>query len=127
MTQQQVQVEGQQRILAAITGQQASLVWHLTSRVQLGPRHPVAVPLTVPLAPQMDHGPPIHMSKMGPEDDTEAYLNTFEQAAMAAAWPMVQRAAILTLCLTGVAQEAVDTLTATEAADYTTIQATTLQ
>lgn len=60
-------------------------------------------PLTGPGA---DRVPPIRMNKMGPNDDPEAYLNTFEQVVMAAGWPAAQWAAILMPCLTGLAQEA---------------------
>lgn len=58
------------------------------------------------------------MKKMGPDDDPEAYMNTLEQMATATAWPPAQGAANLTPCLTGLVQEAVDTLMLEKAANY---------
>lgn len=48
------------------------------------------------MVPEHEWGPPIRMSKMGLEDDPVAYLNTFEQVAMAAGLPAAQWATILT-------------------------------
>ncbi|XP_042299936.1 uncharacterized protein LOC121917889, partial [Sceloporus undulatus] len=70
---------------------------------------------------------PLKLMKMGPQDDVEAFLNTFERVAEAAQWPREQWALILTPCLTGPAQEAVDTLAAEDAKDYGKVKATILQ
>ncbi|XP_042300045.1 uncharacterized protein LOC121917995, partial [Sceloporus undulatus] len=70
---------------------------------------------------------PLKLMKMGPQDDVEAFLNTFERVAAAAQWPREQWALILTPCLTGPAQEAVDTLSPEDAQDYAKVKATILQ
>lgn len=56
---------------------------------------------------------------MMPVDGPEAYLNTFKQMATAAGWAQTQWATVLILCLTGPAQQAVDTLPAFDLHDYT--------
>ncbi|XP_042329940.1 uncharacterized protein LOC121934032 [Sceloporus undulatus] len=61
---------------------------------------------------------PWKLTKMGPQDDAEAFINTFERIATAAKWPRDQWALLLAPCLTGPAQEAVDTLPPTDAKDY---------
>lgn len=53
---------------------------------------------------------------MGTDDDPEAYLNTSKRVTTAPGWPAAQWPAILTPCLTRLAQEAIDTLTATQMA-----------
>ncbi|XP_042300689.1 uncharacterized protein LOC121918765 [Sceloporus undulatus] len=70
---------------------------------------------------------PLRLMKMGPQDDVEAFLNTFERVATAAQWPQEQWALILTPCLTGSAQEAVDTMSSEEAKDYQKVKETILQ
>ncbi|XP_042300278.1 zinc finger protein 24-like [Sceloporus undulatus] len=70
---------------------------------------------------------PLKLMKMGPQDDVEAFLNTFERVAMAAQWPQEEWALILTPCLTGPAQEAVDTMALEDAWDYDKVKATILQ
>lgn len=109
--QQQAQVDSQQRLLMALADQQVAILQHLSR-----------TPNPKPLGPGGERGPPTRMNKMGPEDDPEAYLNIFERVATTAGWPAAQWAAILTPCLTGLAQEAVDTLTATQAAGYPTVR-----
>lgn len=58
------------------------------------------------------------MTKMTPEDDSEAYLNSFERMATMAGWPKFQWATILSPYLTGPVQMAVDTLPIMDAKDY---------
>ncbi|XP_042300198.1 zinc finger and SCAN domain-containing protein 9-like, partial [Sceloporus undulatus] len=70
---------------------------------------------------------PLKLMKMGPQDDVEAFLNTFERVASAAQWPREQWALILTPCLTGPAQEAVDTMSVEDAKDYQKVKETILQ
>uniref|UniRef100_A0A8C3FDC5 SCAN box domain-containing protein n=1 Tax=Chrysemys picta bellii TaxID=8478 RepID=A0A8C3FDC5_CHRPI len=49
-------------------------------------------------------GLPVRLTKMGPEDDPEAFLVTFEWVAMATQWPLEHWATILAPYLTGPAQ-----------------------
>lgn len=53
--------------------------------------------------------PAVKVQKMTPADNPEAFLNSFEHTTTAAGWPEDQCAAILILCLVGLAQQAVDT------------------
>lgn len=47
---------------------------------------------------------PVCLAKMGPEDNPEAFLITFEWVALAAKWPPEQWATLLAQCLTDLAQ-----------------------
>lgn len=47
---------------------------------------------------------------MTPEDAPEVFMNTFEWTVVAAGWPSLQWSAVLTLCLIGPAQQAMDSL-----------------
>lgn len=64
---------------------------------------------------------------MTPVDDPEAYLNAFERMATAARWAQTQWAIVLIPCLIGPAQQAVDTLPASDLNDSPKMNATILQ
>lgn len=67
------------------------------------------------------------MQKMTPTDDPKAYLNAFECMATLAGWAQAQWAAVLIPCLIEPAQQAVDTLPATDLNDYPKVRAAILQ
>ncbi|KAG6935806.1 hypothetical protein G0U57_014275 [Chelydra serpentina] len=60
---------------------------------------------------------------MGPKDDPEAFLLTFEQVASATRWPPKQQATILARYLTGTIQTAYHGLPTIEAQDYGRVKA----
>lgn len=60
------------------------------------------------------HGAWLSLTKLGPEDDVKAFLETFKRVAEVAQWPF-----ILAPYLTGEAQAAVKALSNEDAADYT--------
>lgn len=62
--------------------------------------------------------PLVKVQKMMPEDDLEAFLNTFESTATAAGWAHHQWAAVLIPCLIGPAQQAMDTLPPANLTEY---------
>lgn len=62
--------------------------------------------------------PAIKVQKMKADDNPEAYLNLFECMAQATRWPEAQWASVLVLCLVGPAQQSMDTLPASNMADY---------
>lgn len=62
------------------------------------------------------------LTKLGPDDEIEAYLETFERTAEAAQWPRDQWAHILGPYLTGEAQAAVRTLSKQDAASYKAVK-----
>ncbi|XP_075770535.1 zinc finger protein 394-like isoform X4 [Pelodiscus sinensis] len=61
---------------------------------------------------------PIQLTKMGPQDDPEAFLTTFERVAAAARWPEDQWATLLAPYLTGLAQLAYWSLSAKDALHF---------
>ncbi|XP_060790702.1 uncharacterized protein LOC132894634 [Neoarius graeffei] len=67
------------------------------------------------------------MTKMGPQDDPEAFLALFEQVAEASGWPMEQRAARLLPLLTGEAQLAALQLPADHRLAYADLRRAVLQ
>lgn len=66
------------------------------------------------------------LTKLGPEDDVEAFLKTFERTAEMAKWPKEQWSFILGPYLTGEAQTALQALPKGEAADYDKLKAAIL-
>ena len=62
--------------------------------------------------------PTSRLTKLGPEDDVEAYLEVFERTARREKWPEDQWAHILSPFLTGPAQQAGQDLPAETAAQY---------
>lgn len=127
VSQQQAQVDTQRWLLMALADQQMTQLQHLTAHAPGVPAGNPPVASIGAAMPGHEQGPPIRMNKMGPEDDPEAYLNTFEQVATAAGWSAAQWATILTPCLMGLAREAVETLTAVQAADYNMVWTTILE
>lgn len=71
--------------------------------------------------------PVVKVQKMMPDDDPEAFLNTFECTPTATGWAQDQWAAVLIPCLIGPAQQAVDTLSPTNLTDYARVRAAILQ
>ncbi|XP_075796149.1 uncharacterized protein LOC142831058 [Pelodiscus sinensis] len=61
---------------------------------------------------------PIRLTKLGPEDDPEAFLVTFERVALAAKWPQDQWATLLAPYLSGAAQLAYRGMSARDALCY---------
>ncbi|XP_075791103.1 uncharacterized protein LOC142830401 [Pelodiscus sinensis] len=61
---------------------------------------------------------PLRLSKLGPQDDPEAFLTTFERVATAARWPPEQWATLLAPYLSGPAQLAYRSLAVTDALNY---------
>lgn len=68
-------------------------------------------------------GLPVRLIKMGPRDDPEAFLVTFEQVAMVALWPPEHWATLLTPDLTRPAQTAYQNLNPTEGLHYAKVKA----
>ena len=62
--------------------------------------------------------PTSRLTKLGPEDDVEAYLEVFERTARRESWPEDQWAHILSPFLTGPAQQASQDLSAETASQY---------
>ena len=62
--------------------------------------------------------PTSRLTKLGPEDDVEAYLKNFERTAWREEWPEDQRAHILAPFLTGPAQQASQDLPPEQASQY---------
>ena len=62
--------------------------------------------------------PTSRLTKLGPEDDVEAYLEVFERTARRESWPEEQWAHILSPFLTGPAQQASQDLSAETASQY---------
>lgn len=69
---------------------------------------------------------PVEAIKMGPGDDPEAFLHTFEKIAEAVKWPKDQWTLILMPCLTGLVQEIVDTMVPEDAKEYEKVKTTIL-
>ncbi|XP_026502459.1 SCAN domain-containing protein 1-like [Terrapene carolina triunguis] len=69
---------------------------------------------------------PVRLTKMGPDDDPETFLVTFERVALVAGWPQVQWATLLAPYLTGTAQTAYRGLAAEDARDYSRVKAAIL-
>ncbi|XP_075779191.1 uncharacterized protein LOC142827431 [Pelodiscus sinensis] len=65
---------------------------------------------------------PLRLTKMGPGDDPEAYLTTFERVATAARWPEAHWATLLAPYLSGPAQMAYRSLAAREALQYNRVK-----
>ena len=63
-------------------------------------------------------GPTSRLTKLGPEDDVEAYLEVFERTTRRENWPEGQWAHILSPFLTGPAQQASQDLPAKTAGQY---------
>ncbi|XP_053873204.1 uncharacterized protein LOC128831095, partial [Malaclemys terrapin pileata] len=70
--------------------------------------------------------PPVRLTKMGPEDDPEAFLVTFERVAIVAGWVPEQWATILAPYLTGTAQTVYRGLSVEAARDYNLVKAAIL-
>ncbi|XP_060774272.1 uncharacterized protein LOC132884447 [Neoarius graeffei] len=70
---------------------------------------------------------PITLTKMGPQDDPEAFIALFEQVAEASGWPMEQRAARLLPLLMGEAQLAALQLPADHRLAYADLRRAVLQ
>ncbi|XP_060774613.1 uncharacterized protein LOC132884734 [Neoarius graeffei] len=70
---------------------------------------------------------PLIVTKMGPQDDPEAFITLFEQVAEASGWPMEQRAARLLPLLTGEAQLAALQLPADRRLAYADLRRAVLQ
>lgn len=66
------------------------------------------------------------MTKLGPEDDIEAFLEMFERMAEAAQWAPAQWAYLISPYLTCPAQAAVKVLSKDDAADYKKVKAAIL-
>lgn len=69
----------------------------------------------------------IQAQKMTKDDDSEAFINTFEQNAIVADWPATSWVAILIPCLIGPSQQAVDILPLQDFRDYKKVRAAVLQ
>ncbi|XP_075771602.1 uncharacterized protein LOC142823854 [Pelodiscus sinensis] len=61
---------------------------------------------------------PLRLTKLGPQDDPEAFLTTFERVATAARWPPDQWATLLAPYLSGPAQLAYRSLAVADALNY---------
>ncbi|XP_060758551.1 uncharacterized protein LOC132869227 [Neoarius graeffei] len=70
---------------------------------------------------------PLTVTKMGPQDDPEAFITIFEQVAEASGWPMEQRVARLLPLLTGEAQLAALQLPADSRLAYADLRRAVLQ
>lgn len=68
----------------------------------------------------------MHLTKMGPGDDPEAFLVTFEQVATAACWPPEGSATLLAPYLTSQVQTAYRNLVPHEPWDYSRVKAAIL-
>ena len=77
-------------------------------------QHTVRTPLTT--------APTNRLTKLGPDDDVEAYLETFERIAVRESWPEVQWAYILAPFLTGPAQQASHDLSPETAGQYSALK-----
>ena len=66
--------------------------------------------------------PTSRLTKLGPDDDVEAYLEVFERTARREQWPEDQWAHILSPFLTGPAQQASQDLTPEHAGQYPTLK-----
>ena len=75
-----------------------------------------AVHNTPPAAPTAD--PTSRLTKLGPDDDVEAYLEVFERTARRESWPAEQWAHIISPFLTGPAQQASQDLPPEDAEQY---------
>ena len=65
--------------------------------------------------------PTSRLTKLGPDDDVEAYLEVFERTARREGWPEDQWAHILSPFHTGPAQQASQVLKPGQASHYTTL------
>ena len=65
--------------------------------------------------------PTSRLTKLGPDDDVEAYLETFERTAQRENWPVEQWAHIVAPFLTGPAQQAYQDLPVETARQYHSI------
>ena len=70
--------------------------------------------------------PTSRLTKLGPDDDVEAFLETFEQVATRESWPEAQWAYIVAPFLTGPAQQASQDLIPGDAGRYTALKAAVL-
>ena len=66
--------------------------------------------------------PTSRLTKLGPDDDVEAYLEFFERTARRENWPEDQWAHILSPYLTGPAQQASQDLSPERASQYQTLK-----
>ncbi|XP_029769832.1 SCAN domain-containing protein 1-like [Terrapene carolina triunguis] len=108
--------------------QQQQLIQQLGDRLQ---QLVTAVPHPVDLQPRDGAGSPrsaipVRLTKMGPDDDPEAFLVTFEWVALVAGWPQAQWATLLAPYLTGTAQTAYRGLATEDARDYSWVKAAIL-
>ena len=71
-------------------------------------------------------GPTSRLTKLGPDDEVEAYLETFERVATQERWPEAQWAYIVTPFLTGPAQQASQDLSPGDAGRYPALKAAIL-
>ena len=83
------------------------------------------------LTQQATRDPPItaptsRLTKLGPDDDVEAYLETFEQVATREGWPEAQWACIVAPFLTGPAQQASQDINPGDAGLYPALKAAVL-
>lgn len=69
----------------------------------------------------------VRAQKMMPKDDPEAFVNAFEQTAVAAEWPPSQWSAILIPCLIRPAQQVVDRLPLQDLPDFQKVKRVALQ
>lgn len=67
------------------------------------------------------------MQKITPTNEPEVFLNAFERMTTVACWAQDQWALMLIQCLIGLAQEAVDILSAANLIDYDKVKTTILQ
>ena len=81
--------------------------------IRLEMRSPDVSPISAPTS---------RLTKLGPEDDVEAYLEVFERTARRERWPEDQWAHIVAPFLTGPAQQASQDLTPEQASQYQTLK-----
>ncbi|XP_075780426.1 uncharacterized protein LOC142827898 [Pelodiscus sinensis] len=118
--QQQQQTQIVQQLAAQFQEQQRQLVRELTEHQQaVGARRGRG---EAPWPGEEDTAggvqPPVRLAKLGPADDVEAFLVTFERVATAARWPEEHWATIVAPYLSGPAQMAYRGLPAREALHY---------
>lgn len=70
---------------------------------------------------------PVRLTKMGPEDDPEAFLVTFERVAQVSGWAPDQWATLLAPFLTRAAQTVYQGVSTGDAQDYTQVKAAILE
>ncbi|XP_074856488.1 uncharacterized protein LOC142016148 [Carettochelys insculpta] len=134
--QQTAQLQQQQQLLQQLGAQQAQLLTELMAQNQEHQRQclqQLAALVPLPAEPRQGtpgEGPasvlPVRLTKMGPADDPEAFLVTFERVAVVAAWPQNQWATLLAPCLTGWAHRADRAVSIEDAQDYDWVKAAVL-